>query len=154
MGMSDSPLTRADLDALLIPAGEVFGRIFKATRGMTRDDALVVAQQIHLGTWVPPEREDRRMKAGSVWEFFVKLPFIPSTNAPNPMWASKSDVRRMIEQGAIRLNWHTDWKPDDEMPPIITEITLFPSGSRRTILTCISCGPSCQHIQESRGQTI
>jgi hypothetical protein len=135
--MSDSPLTRADLDALLIPAGEVFGRIFKATRGMTREEALVVAQEIHLGTWIAPERADRSMKVGSVWEFFVNLPWMPSTAAPNPMWASKSDVRRMIEQGAIRLNWHTDWKPDDEMPPIITEITLFPSGARCTTLFLI-----------------
>lgn len=152
--MSDSPLTRADLDALHIPAGEVFGRIFKATRGMSRDEALVVAQQIHLGTWVPPQREDRRMKPGSVWEWFVNLPWMPSMSAPNPMWASKSDIRRMIEQGAIRLNWHTDWKPDDEMPPIITEITLFPSGQRRAILWCLSCGPSCQHSQESQGSAI
>ena len=127
--MSDSPLTRADLDSLQIPAGEVFGRIFKATRGLSRSEALDVAKQIHLGTWVPPQREDRKMKAGSVWEFFVKLPFMPSITAPNPMWASKSEVRRMIERGAIRLNWHTDWKPDDEMP-IVTEITLFPSGDR------------------------
>jgi|SRR5688572_4702364 len=132
--MSDSPLTRADLDSLQIPAGEVFGRIFKATRGMSREDALVVAQEIHLGTWVPPQRESRKIKMGSVLEFFVKLPFIPSTTAPNPMWASKSDLRRMIEQGAIRLNWHTDWQPDDEMPPIITEITIFPNGDRCTTL--------------------
>jgi len=137
MGMSDSPLTRADLDAMLIPAGEVFGRIFKATRGMSREEALVVAQEIHLGTWMPPQREDRSMKVGSVWEFFVKLPFIPSMTAPNPMWASKSEVRRMIEQGAIRLNWHTDWKADDEMPQIITEITLFPNGRRCTTLWCL-----------------
>ena len=132
--MSDSPLTRADLDALHIPAGEVFGRIFKATRGMTKENALVVAQEIHLGTWVPPQREDRKMKAGSVWEFFVNLPWVPSMSAPNPMWASKSEIRRMIEQGAIRLNWHSDWKADDEMPPIITELTLFPNGERCTTL--------------------
>lgn len=132
--MSDSPLTRADLDALQIPAGEAFGRIFKATRGMSKDEALVVASQIHLGTWVPPQREDRKMKTGSVWEFFVNLPFVPSMAAPNPMWASKSEVRRMIEQGAIRLNWHTDWKADDPMPPFILELTLFPSGARITTL--------------------
>lgn len=139
MGMSDSPLTRADLDALHIPVGEVFGRIFKHTRGMTREEALVVAQQIHLGTWVPPQREDRKMKPGSVWEFFAtKFPFLPSMAAPNPMWASKSEARRMIEQGAIRLNWHTDWKADDDMPPIL-ELTLFPGGHRITTLWCASC---------------
>jgi hypothetical protein len=139
MGMSDSPLTRADLDALHIPVGEVFGRIFKHTRGMTREEALVVAQQIHLGTWVPPQREDRKMKPGSVWEFFAtKFPFLPSMAAPNPMWASKSEARRMIEQGAIRLNWHTDWKADDDMPPIL-ELTLFPGGHRITSLWCASC---------------
>lgn len=132
--MSDSPLTRTDLVELNIPAGEIFGRIFKATRGMSREQALVVAKEIHLGTWVAPQRENRKMKVGSIWEFFSKLPFMPSITAPNPMWASNSDIRRMIEQGAIRLNWHTDWHPDEEMPSMITEITLFPSGPRCTTL--------------------
>ncbi len=134
-----SPLTKADLEALHIPAGEAFGRIFKHTKGMSREEALVVAQQIHLGTWSSPKRENRKMIAGSVWEFMASLPFIPSTTAPNPMWASKSDLRRMIEQGAVRLNWHTDWKADDKMPSTITELTIFPSGSRCAILWCISC---------------
>lgn len=132
--MSNSPLTSDDLQTLLIPRGEVWALIFRATRGMPKDEALVVAQQIHLGTWVPPERESRKIKPGSVWEFFVNLPFVPATAAPNPMWASKSDVRRMIEQGAIRLNWHTDWQPDEQMPDVITEITLFPNGARCTTL--------------------
>jgi hypothetical protein len=144
--MSDSPLTRADLDALHIPAGEAFGRIFKATRGMTKENALVVAQEIHLGTWVPPQREDRTMKAGSVWAFFTSLQ-LPSMAAPNPMWASKTEVRRMIEQGAIRLNWHNDWQADDKMP-IITELTLFPGGDKRTLLWCISCSSNCPHAKE------
>lgn len=149
----DSPLTRADLDALHIPAGEVFGKIFKATRGMLKDEALVVAVAIHKGTWIAPERESRSMKPGSVWEFFCNLPFLPSMTAPNPTWASKSEMRRMIEQGAIRLNWHNDWNPDDEMPNI-TELTLFPGGHRITSIWCLSCdnkkGACAGHLDETK----
>lgn len=134
--MTDSPLTSTDLQDLHIPRGEAWAKIFRATRGMSFNEAVLVAHQIHLGMWTPPEREGRKIKPGSVWEFFVNLPFVPSTTAPNPMWASKSDVRRMIEQGAIRLNWHTDWEPDEQMPDVITEITLFPNGARCTTL-CI-----------------
>ena len=155
--MSDSPLTRADLDALLIPAGEVFGRIFKHTKGMSREEALVVAQEIHLGTWITPDRHDRKMKVGTVWHWLCLLPWMPGTAAPNPMWASKSDIRRMIEQGAISLNWHTDWKADDNMPEVVTELTLFPSGARCTLLWCSSCMDkqiACSGHQKAQGPTI
>lgn len=140
MVMSDSPLTRADLETLHIPAGQVFGRIFKATRGMSRDEALVVAQQIHLGTWIAPEHKSIKVLDGSVWAWFVAHPLFADI--------SKAEKRRMIEQGAIRLNWNNDWNPDDEMPNIITELTLFPSGDKRTLLWCITCGSSCPHHLE------
>ena len=136
--MSDSPLTAKILfEELGIPRGHIFGKIFKATRGMEMSEALVVATQIRDGVWVAPERQSHQIAKGSVLEFFLSLPFIPSTTAPNPMWASKSDLRRMIDQGAISLNWHTDWNPDEQMPEIVTEITLFPNGKRCTTLFII-----------------
>jgi len=135
----DSPLTRTDLDALHIPAGEVFGKIFKATRGLARDEAMAVAISIRDGTWLPPAHESRAVKVGTILHHLLNVPFIPSTSAPNPMWASKSEVRRMLEQGAIRINWETDWKADEPVPDKITELTMFPTGNRIAHLVCLSC---------------
>lgn len=126
-----SPLTKSDLIALGIPVGEVFGKIFKATSGLSKQDATEIAKQIHDGTWSPQKIKGAKLGPNSVWVFFVTHPCLTDF--------SRGEIKRMIEQGAIRLNWHNDWQPEDDMPKIITELTLFPSGSRKTILWCLSC---------------
>ena len=126
-----SPLTKSDLIALGIPIGEVFGKIFKATSGLSKQEALEVARKIHEGTWNPQKIKGAKLGSNSVWAFFVVHPCLTDF--------SRGEIKRMIEQGAIRLNWHNDWKPEDDMPKIITELTLFPSGSRKTTLWCLSC---------------
>lgn len=145
--MSDSPLTRSDLEALGIPAGQIFAKIFRATRGLDRETALVIAQQIHLGIHQPIVHKAVRVIPGSVWAWMIAHPCLSSE--------SKSEVRRMIEQGAIRLNFENDWQPDDQMPPVF-ELTLFPSGRKRTFLWCTECmsgdtnlSSSCLHKQEA-----
>lgn len=152
-GVNDSPLTRADLQILGIPPSALHGKIFKATRGMSKQDAAVVALKIFSGEWIEPASRARDKvinNPNSVINWLIRQDFVPSITAPNPMWASKSDKRRMLAQGAIRINWHTDWKEDDEMPETITEVTLFPNGDRRTLLFCISCSSSCPHALEMK----
>lgn len=133
-----SPLTKSDLISLGIPPGEVFGKIFKVTSGLCKEDAVEVAKQIRDGTWNTFKVKGVKLTQDSVWAFFVAHPCFTDF--------SRGEIKRMIEQGAIRLNWHNDWNADDEMPKVITELTLFPSGSRKTILWCLSCinkGDSC-----------
>lgn len=137
--MNDSVLTRADLEALGITPGKLFGVIFKATRDMSRDDAIATAQSIRNGTWKPPERQSIKLIAGSTWDWFINHPCFSF---------SRTEIRRMIEQGAIRLNWSNDWSADEPMPSVITELTIFPSGDRRTLLWCVNCSSTCPHSSE------
>jgi len=133
-----SLLTKADLKQLGIPPGEVFGKIFKATKNLSKQEAIEVAKQIHNNTWNPVKVQSAKLGPNSVWVFIVTHPSLSGE--------SRSGIRRMIEQGAIRLNWANDWKPEDDMPSVITELTLFPSGARKTTLWCLTCqgkGSSC-----------
>jgi hypothetical protein len=126
-----STLAKQDLLDLGIQPGEIFALIFRVTKGMDREDALGVAQQIRDGVWAPPKRQTVKMTVGSVWHWLAKHPCIAGE--------SNSQVLRWINEGAISLNFHTDWDPSESMPEVITELTLFPSGVRKTILWCLSC---------------
>jgi hypothetical protein len=130
----DSPLTSKDLVDLGIKPGPIFRKIFVATAGLLRETALALAVSIRDDDVVPARgtKMGPRIKPGSIFAWLVALPFVPATSAPNPMWASNSEKRRMIEQGAIRLNWHNDWNADDPMPPVVWEFTFFPSGARES----------------------
>lgn len=137
--MSDSVLTKTDLEALGIPPSKLFGVIFKATRGMNREDAIATAVAIKNGVWQPTKYQAVKLVTGSVWEWFINHPCFSF---------SRTEIRRMIEQGAIRLNWCNSWSADEPMPGVITELTVFPSGDRRTLLWCVSCSSTCPHSRE------
>lgn len=133
-------LTRKHLEDLGIPPGPIFKTIFNATKGLDLEEAISVAQAIQNGTWEKPKTATVKLQVGSVWHFVLSHPAIKGS-------LSNTEARRLIEQGGIRINWST-LDPDEVMPEIITEITLFPKGERVTVLWCLNCGPSCQHAED------
>lgn len=103
------------LDAGIKP-GPLFGKCLKCD---TVDDALALVQENKK------EKEHTSskifMKPGTVWHWLCTndcLQSMFSIEKPSKT-ASNSEKRRWIEQGAIKLNGRTDWKPDDEMPTML-----------------------------------
>lgn len=41
---------------------------------------------------------------------------------------SNAEIRRCIEQKAVLLNGETDWKWDEDIPPLVWQLVFFPKS--------------------------
>ena len=90
-------LTREDLIGLGIQPGPIFAKIFKSVKeSSSKEDALAIAKAIQAGTFVPERKESVVFVRGSVWWWLKKHPSMQDL--------SGSELRRMISEGAVRLN--------------------------------------------------
>lgn len=44
---------------------------------------------------------------------------------------SNGELRRLLQNKAILLNGETDWKFDEEMPPLVWQLVFFPKSEKR-----------------------
>ena len=51
--------------------------------------------------------------------------------------ASNSELKRWFKQKCIEINGQTDWNFDEELPPIVYSLVLFPNNKKKkcTLLT-------------------
>lgn len=68
-----------------------------------------------------------------VYNFIKLLPAIPMSVERPCTHPSNSEIRRWINDGAVRINFER-WKADEEMPPLVYSLVFFPNGARRTTM--------------------
>lgn len=109
-------LTSSDLLSLGIKPGEIFGQILKRVKECdSKEEAISLAKSIWEQSCTnKPKHDSIRMIPDSVWEWlchnscFKEMPSIETGNS----FASNSEKRRWLEQGAVLINGIRP-KPDD-----------------------------------------
>lgn len=121
-------LSKDDLVGLGITPGPAFAKIFKAVKSCkTKDEALAIATAIRDGTFQAPEHKTRVIDPDSCMHWFIdKRAFWPGD-------PSISEVRRMLEQGAITLNGRKP-KAEETMEFPIWEIVFFKGAKSQCTL--------------------
>lgn len=119
-----SLLTKNDLVGLGITPGPLFSQIFKDTKSCKNmEEAIAVATAIRDGTFVKSERKTKIIDTDSVLHWCLeRKKFFPSSEGN--IEPSISEVRRMLEQGAITFNGRKP-KADDKMEFPLWEVTFF-----------------------------
>lgn len=128
-------LSKADLTDLGIVPGPIFAKIFKAIKPCkTKDEALAIATAMRDGTFQAPEHRTRVIDPDSCLHWFIEnrklFPCAEFTIAGDP---SISQIRRMLEQGAVTLNGRKP-KLDDLMEFPIWELVFFKGAKSQCTL--------------------
>jgi len=118
-------LTKDDLLGLGISPGPMFSTIFKAAKAAkTKEEAIAIAVAIRDGNFVRQERLVKTIDPDSVlhWCLDNKRLFPSAEKRGNE--PSISEVKRMLEQGAITMNGKKP-KADDKMERDLWELVFF-----------------------------
>lgn len=120
-------LTTAQLKEAGIKPGPLFGKCLKLD---TIEAALAF---VAANTVEKPKHNHSKLTEGTIWFWLCHndcLQGLQSVEFPGKV-ASNSERKRWIEQQSISINNRTDWKPDDLLPDVLTQLVFFPKGNRR-----------------------
>lgn len=122
-------LSKDDLVGLGMTPGPLFAQVFKAVKACkTKEEALAVAVAIRDGTFVRKERQTKVIDPDSCLHWFLEnRSWLPSSENRGAE-PSISEIKRMLDQGAITLNGRKP-DPDDKMEFPIWELVFF-KGSK------------------------